>query len=134
MILIFYFMAHILGYDIWYYFIHICLHNIRLYRFHKYHHLINYRDLTFADAFTGNMIEYPIQTLGIFIPNIVMEYHFRVILCAYLFITIRTYMQHDYRCIWLVGNHHLIHHKHPKYNFGERWIDKICGTLHETTV
>ncbi len=25
---------------------------------------------------------------------------------------------------------YLLHHKHPKYNFGEYWIDSIFGTLY----
>ena len=37
-------------------------------------------------------------------------------------------MRHDERCIWLIGNHHLLHHKYSQYNFGEYWLDALCGT------
>ena len=45
------------------------------------------------------------------------------------FCSIRGFMRHDNRCIWLIGNHHILHHKYPNYNYGEYWIDSICGTL-----
>jgi sterol desaturase/sphingolipid hydroxylase (fatty acid hydroxylase superfamily) len=28
----------------------------------------------------------------------------------------------------LVGDHHLIHHQYPNYNYGEVWLDQLCGT------
>jgi sterol desaturase/sphingolipid hydroxylase (fatty acid hydroxylase superfamily) len=37
-------------------------------------------------------------------------------------------MRHDDRLIWLIGNHHLLHHKYPLYNFGEYWLDSLMGT------
>ena len=37
-------------------------------------------------------------------------------------------MRHDRRFIFIVGNHHLLHHKYQKYNYGEYWIDMLCGT------
>jgi len=37
-------------------------------------------------------------------------------------------LRHDNRFIWLIGNHHILHHKHPKYNFGEYWLDKLFQT------
>ncbi len=126
----FVYLLHLVCYDLWFYLTHICLHNIRLYKYHKCHHLTMHNDLTYNDAFTGHIIEYPIQTVGIFIPNIVIEFNFRAALCVYIFVTIRTYLYHDHRCSWLLGNHHLLHHKHPKYNFGEYWIDSIFGTLY----
>jgi len=126
----YYFLIHIVCYDLWFYFTHICLHNMRLYKFHKQHHLTRYDDLTFNEAFDGHIIEYPIQTMGIFVPNIFIEFDLRSILFVYIIITIRTYMNHDHRCTWLVGNHHLLHHKHPKYNFGEMWTDALFGTLY----
>ena len=32
------------------------------------------------------------------------------------------------RFIFLIGNHHLLHHKYPNYNYGEYWIDSLCRT------
>jgi sterol desaturase/sphingolipid hydroxylase (fatty acid hydroxylase superfamily) len=37
-------------------------------------------------------------------------------------------MRHDERCIWLIGNHHILHHKYPQYNYGEYWLDKLFKT------
>lgn len=37
-------------------------------------------------------------------------------------------LRHDYRCSWLIGNHHLIHHMHPNYNYGEYWLDYLFNT------
>ena len=34
-------------------------------------------------------------------------------------------VRHDYRCVWLIGNHH----KYYNCNYGEYWIDYWCGTL-----
>lgn len=126
----FIFLLHVICYDLWFYFTHICLHNVKLYKYHMYHHLTRYDALTYNDAFTGNIVEYPIQTVGIFIPNMVIEYDIRTIMYVYMFVTVRSYLNHDHRCSWLVGNHHLLHHKHPKYNFGEYWTDALFGTLY----
>jgi sterol desaturase/sphingolipid hydroxylase (fatty acid hydroxylase superfamily) len=30
--------------------------------------------------------------------------------------------------IW-IGNHHLLHHQFPAWNFGEYWLDWLCGTV-----
>ena len=130
MIFVVYFFMYITSYDVWNYFTHICLHKITLYKYHKYHHVIMYGDLSYTDAFAGHVIELPLHAVGMFIPHIFIEYHIRALLCAYIYVTIRTYLQHDHRCTWLVGNHHLLHHKHPKYNFGEKWIDYMLGTLY----
>jgi len=126
----FIYLLHLVCYDLWFYLVHICSHNINLYKYHKSHHLTMYNDLTYNVAFNGHIIEYPIQTVGIFIPNIVIKFNFQAALCIYIFVTIRTYLYHDHRCTWLLGNHHLLHHKHTKYNFGEYWIDSIFGTLY----
>ncbi len=37
-------------------------------------------------------------------------------------------LRHDKRFVWLIGNHHLLHHKYPRYNFGEYWLDKLFKT------
>jgi hypothetical protein len=39
-------------------------------------------------------------------------------------------MRHDERFVWLIGNHHLLHHRFPHYNFGEYWLDQLGGTLY----
>jgi sterol desaturase/sphingolipid hydroxylase (fatty acid hydroxylase superfamily) len=40
-------------------------------------------------------------------------------------------MRHDKRFVWLIGDHHLLHHRDGRYNFGEGWIDSLCGTRFE---
>jgi sterol desaturase/sphingolipid hydroxylase (fatty acid hydroxylase superfamily) len=47
---------------------------------------------------------------------------------AFLIVGARALMRHDNRFSWLIGNHHLLHHKYQKYNFGEYWIDTIVGS------
>jgi sterol desaturase/sphingolipid hydroxylase (fatty acid hydroxylase superfamily) len=44
-------------------------------------------------------------------------------------LNIRGMMRHDKRGTWLVGNHHLLHHQYPRYNYGEVWLDYLGGTL-----
>jgi sterol desaturase/sphingolipid hydroxylase (fatty acid hydroxylase superfamily) len=48
---------------------------------------------------------------------------------AWIIIMFRGLARHDNRCSWLIGNHHILHHKYPKYNFGEYWLDLTFGTL-----
>jgi sterol desaturase/sphingolipid hydroxylase (fatty acid hydroxylase superfamily) len=36
--------------------------------------------------------------------------------------------------VYIIGNHHLLHHKYPNYNYGEYWIDYICGTLYPNQI
>jgi sterol desaturase/sphingolipid hydroxylase (fatty acid hydroxylase superfamily) len=37
-------------------------------------------------------------------------------------------LRHDHRFIWLIGNHHILHHKYNHYNFGEYWLDSLFKT------
>ena len=39
-------------------------------------------------------------------------------------------MRHDTRFVWLIGNHHILHHQYTNYNFGEYWLDKLGGTCY----
>jgi sterol desaturase/sphingolipid hydroxylase (fatty acid hydroxylase superfamily) len=50
------------------------------------------------------------------------------------FLNVRGMMRHDERFVWLIGNHHLLHHLHPQHNYGEYWLDRIGGTLYPTRV
>ena len=47
-----------------------------------------------------------------------------------LILNVRGMMRHDDRFTWLIGNHHLLHHKYPQYNYGEYWLDWLGGTLY----
>ena len=37
-------------------------------------------------------------------------------------------MRHDNRYVWIVGNHHILHHKYADCNYGEYWLDYIFAT------
>jgi sterol desaturase/sphingolipid hydroxylase (fatty acid hydroxylase superfamily) len=115
----------ILGYDLWFYASHILLHKF-FYGIHSLHHQII--DPVFTDEYTGHWIEGPVQGLGVFLPYLFMEFDLVAFIIAIILINIRGMMRHDSRSNWLIGNHHLLHHKHPRYNYGEYWIDWLCGT------
>ena len=127
------FNVYIVSHDLWYYFFHRLLHTRHMYFIHKKHHKKLYSQFTYLDAYVGEIIEFPLETMGVCIPLLIKqeqikENTYNIFFCALLFIFIRNLMQHDKKFIWLVGEHHLLHHKLPNYNYGECWIDKICGT------
>jgi sterol desaturase/sphingolipid hydroxylase (fatty acid hydroxylase superfamily) len=121
-------LIHIFCYDIWFYIFHILLHNKNIYFIHKLHHFKKHNELTFLDAYHGDLIELPIQTAGIFLPYLVVQVSIEPLLFTYIYVAIRGFMKHEPRLCWLIGNHHLLHHKYPKYNFGEYWLDYCFGT------
>jgi sterol desaturase/sphingolipid hydroxylase (fatty acid hydroxylase superfamily) len=59
-----------------------------------------------------------------------MSYDITDIIAILIFLNVRGMMRHDDRMIFLIGNHHYLHHLYPNYNFGEYWIDSLCGTLY----
>ena len=124
------FVTHILCYDIWFYITHVLLHHKHLYYIHKLHHSTSYKTLTYKDTHTAHVLENVVQPLGIFIPYISVHPNYTAFIIAVIFVYIRNTMRHDDRCSWLIGNHHLLHHKYPKYNLGEYWIDVLCGTVY----
>ena len=113
-------------YDIWFYISHLILHHEYVYKYHKTHHKkIN---PAFIDTYTGHFLEGPFQSIGlmlcfIFIKFVIIE---RIIIL--ILINLRGMLRHDERGIYLIGNHHLLHHKYPNYNFGEFWLDYLFGT------
>ena len=119
-------IVSIISYDIWFYLSHIMLHHNSLYKYHKEHHTKIIP--TYMDTYVGHGLEGPFQGIGMFIPFIVWNYSRYDIFLILLLLNIRGMMRHDERFVFLIGNHHLLHHKYPKYNFGEYWIDSICGT------
>jgi len=124
-------LISIVSYDIWFYISHILLHTKTLYKYHKTHH---YKIVpTYIDTYVGHSLEGPFQGIGMFFPCIIWNYTFWDILIILLLLNIRGMMRHDERFIFLIGNHHLLHHKYPNYNFGEYWIDSICGTRYTNT-
>jgi Delta7-sterol 5-desaturase len=123
------FIFYIFSYDIWFYISHVILHYSYFYKnIHKKHHNIDCKTMQYKDTYTSNWIESPLQGLGLFIPLLCVPFNPYIFLCALLFVNIRGMIRHDRRFVWLIGNHHILHHKYPQYNFGEYWLDTLCGT------
>jgi sterol desaturase/sphingolipid hydroxylase (fatty acid hydroxylase superfamily) len=118
----------IIGYDIWFYISHLILHTEYFYIYHKEHHK-NKTNLVFIDTYVGHVLEGPFQGIGMFIPYLYYKYTIYEFIITLILVNIRGMLRHDHRCVWIIGNHHLLHHKYPNYNYGEYWIDYMCDTL-----
>ena len=127
MFLLFEISLYVFSYDIWFYISHIGLHHYLYTKIHKYHHSVDYTTMTYPDTYVGHYLESIVQGLGIFLPLLWFNMDLTFIY-ALLIINLRGMMRHDVRCIPWIGNHHILHHKHPNYNFGEYWLDRLCGT------
>ena len=114
-------------YDIWFYISHLLLHSPALYRFHHEHHLKKIPN--FLDTYAGHVLEGPFQGIGALIPFCAYKYSVLDICIVLAILNIRGMMRHDARCAFIIGNHHLLHHRHPQCNYGEPWIDCLCGTF-----
>lgn len=125
-------LLHILFYDLWFYFSHILLHTNTLYQIvHKIHHQTPYSVLTYEDTNKAHILENFIQPLGIFIPFLFCKEKISIsFIAASAFVYIRGMMRHDHRCIYWIGNHHILHHKYINCNYGEYWIDSLFGTVY----
>ena len=121
------FFMYIMCYDMSFYFIHRLLHTKYLYFIHKIHHA-KYNP-AYYDFYTIDILELPFQSLCLLLP-LFYKIRFYQFLCALLFINLRGMMEHDERFKYLIGDHHLVHHKMIKYNYGEYWIDYIFGTVY----
>ena len=122
-------LSSILCYDIWFYISHRLLHRRTLWPYHRLHHTAIYP--TFLDTYRGHWVESALQSLGTFVPMLVLPYTFLDIVLVLTFLNIRGMLRHDYRWAWFIGNHHLLHHEFPQYNYGEYWLDYCCGTLYQ---
>jgi sterol desaturase/sphingolipid hydroxylase (fatty acid hydroxylase superfamily) len=128
MLLIF---LHIFCYDVWYYISHIILHKPKIYVLvHKTHHSTPTNKLHYTSAHVAHYAENIVQPLGIFVPCFIAEYSTTSLITSFIIISIRNALRHDDRFSWLIGNHHILHHKFVNYNFGEYWIDCLCGTCY----
>jgi len=116
----------VISYDIWFYISHVILHNRNVYKYHKEHHTKPVPK--FLDTYVGHPFETVFQGVGMFIPFMMYQYDLYTLLWILAILNTRGMMRHDGRCAFLIGNHHLLHHKYPNYNFGEYWIDSLCGT------
>ena len=123
------FFLYILYYDFCYYFLHRLLHTRFFYPIHKLHHKKNKIDC--YDYYTVHILEIPLTSLGLLLAIYLHNLYTYQLISSIIFINIRGIMIHDNRCIFIVGNHHLIHHKYIKYNYGEFWLDYIFGTHYD---
>lgn len=125
------FIVYLLYYDFFYYFMHRLLHTRYFYSIHKIHHRKPNPD--YMDFYNVHLIEVPLTSVGLFIAMYLHEiYTYQMISCI-LFINARGVMSHDTRCVFLVGDRHLDHHKYIYCNYGEYWMDYIFGTARATT-
>jgi sterol desaturase/sphingolipid hydroxylase (fatty acid hydroxylase superfamily) len=122
----FFFLLTILGYDIWFYVSHRILHHRFLYPIHAIHH--EKMNPTFLDTYHGHWFEMVFQSLGFFTPLLFFDPCWLSFGLALLYVNAKGLLRHDKRGILFVGDHHLIHHQYPTYNYGEIWLDQLCGT------
>ena len=121
-------LLHIFSYDVWFYFSHRMLHHPLLWRFHKLHH--TKKDPIFYEAYVGHPVEHVFQTLGLFFPLFfIMD--FSSLIASFFFVNLRGIIQHDKRCVFIIGDHHLLHHKYFVCNYGEYWLDYVSGTMYK---
>ena len=125
------FACFVLSFDVWFYFSHLLLHTNAGYVYiHWRHHAVDPTHLTYADAHVVHVLEGPLQCLGVFFPMVFFELDLPVAVSVFLFLNVRGLLRHDARMAWLVGNHHILHHQFPQYNFGDFWLDSLMGTRH----
>jgi sterol desaturase/sphingolipid hydroxylase (fatty acid hydroxylase superfamily) len=122
------FLLYLTCYDIWFYFVHRLMHTKYLYFIHKIHH----KKLTplYYDYYTIHILELPLQSIGIICPVYFYKLHIFQLICVILFINLRGIMEHDISFPFFISNHHLMHHRISKYNYGEHWLDYLFGTLY----
>ena len=121
-------LLYVLYYDIFFYFTHKLLHTRLLYSIHKIHHAKHIPN--YYDFYTVHIIEVPLTSIGLFIAIYLHKLYIYQLLMSILFINVRGLMCHDYTCVNYIGDHHLLHHKYYKCNYGEYWLDYIFGTLY----
>jgi len=118
----------VISYDIWFYISHVILHN-QLSQFHKLHHSKSVP--TYVDTYLATTVETTFLGVGFMFPAIVYNYTAGDIILILFLLNIRGMMAHDWRWTFLIGNHHLLHHKYGNCNYGQYWIDSLCGTRHK---
>lgn len=126
------FLLYVLYYDVFFYFAHRLLHTRALYPIHKFHHAKHITE--YHDFYTVHIIEVPFTSIGLFMAIYLHKFYIYQFILSILFINIRGMMCHDYKCVCYIGDHHLLHHKYYKCNYGEYWLDYIFGTLHNKTI
>jgi len=122
------FIVYLVYYDLYYYFAHRLLHSRVLYPIHKYHH--NKSLSHYSDFYKIHVLEIPFTSAGLLMAIYFHKLYINQLLLCILFINIRGMICHDHKCVNIVGDHHLLHHKYYKCNYGEYWIDYIFNTVH----
>ncbi|NDC83700.1 hypothetical protein EB093_08595 [bacterium] len=121
-------LVQVACYDIWTYFLHRLLHLPSFYFLHRIHHVVKHDELEYTDAHREHWVESFAKPVGLLIPCFLGHASAASLGATAAIIYVRGMMQHDRRFIWCVGNHHLLHHRYPKYNFGEEWVDFLFGS------
>jgi len=124
----FFILLSIMSYDIWFYSIHRMFHHKNLYLYHKKHHIKTYP--TWKDTFYADKLENTIMGLGSLLPALFLNNYYLEAMLASTICLVRGVLHHDQRFIFLVGEHHIIHHNRFNCNYGEKWIDLLFGTYY----
>ena len=120
---------YILSYDLWFYLSHRLLHTPFGYKHvHRYHHAVDYKTIRYKDTYVGHLVESPFQGLGILFPLLFLRFSLLQFSLAVILVNTRGMFRHDARFVWLIGNHHILHHQYPQTNYGEYWLDCIFRT------
>lgn len=126
----FMFILHVLGYDIWFYASHRFLHKY-LWSIHRIHH--EKVNPTLWDTNHAHWSEGIIQSAGILLPFLIYSPIWIEFWLAAIFTNIRGHARHDPRTAWLIGDHHILHHRLGNVNYGDYYLDWMFGTLDEST-
>ena len=119
--------VYVTGYDLWFYTMHRAMHQVPgMYKYHRKHHSV--RDVFWRHALLSDAAESVLTPLGLFIPMPLVGFSLPAFICASGFCSVRAFAHHDRRCVDLVGDYHLKHHRNPRFNFGQPWIDRLFGT------
>ncbi len=121
------FVLHILSYDIWFYVTHMLLHTRPLYWIHKKHHEKPFP--TYKDTYHDHILESPIQASGFLLPLLICAFDPYQTIPAILLINARGMLMHDPRGSFIMGDHHLLHHRLSHGNYGQYWLDYMFNTL-----
>ena len=124
----------ILFYDVHFYYFHRLLHTRWLYPWHKKHH--EYTHSVAKATFHATHFENTLTGIGCFYPYVLFsDVHFCAVVVGSIVCTVKGIIRHDPGFIRIpilrlfFSDHHILHHKHQKYNYGTWWLDKIHGTV-----